>query len=80
MKPPKPTYLSIFALSPDNTNKLFGIVYITLSGVIDIVISATGPWSRRQSYDELCLCNLRPTISPILMGWLPKDGSLTLSF
>ncbi|KAJ9048227.1 hypothetical protein DSO57_1037128 [Entomophthora muscae] len=33
------------ASSPDHTGKLFGIVYITLTGVIDTIILAAGPWS-----------------------------------
>ncbi|KAJ9076978.1 hypothetical protein DSO57_1021165 [Entomophthora muscae] len=37
------------ASSPDlltnHTGKLFGIVYITLTGVIDTIIPVTGPWS-----------------------------------
>ncbi|KAJ9072469.1 hypothetical protein DSO57_1027197 [Entomophthora muscae] len=37
------------ASSPDlptnHTGKLFGIVYITLTGVVDTIIPATGPWS-----------------------------------
>ncbi|KAJ9069839.1 hypothetical protein DSO57_1014515 [Entomophthora muscae] len=29
----------------DHTNKLFGIVYITLTGVIDTIVPAAGLWS-----------------------------------
>ncbi|KAJ9064276.1 hypothetical protein DSO57_1032227 [Entomophthora muscae] len=32
-------------LSTNHSGKLFGIVYITLTGVIDTIILAAGPWS-----------------------------------
>ncbi|KAJ9051935.1 hypothetical protein DSO57_1039156, partial [Entomophthora muscae] len=32
-------------LPTNHTDKLFGIVYITLTGVIDTIILAAGPWS-----------------------------------
>ncbi|KAJ9082873.1 hypothetical protein DSO57_1000859 [Entomophthora muscae] len=32
-------------LPTDHTGKLFGIVYITLTGVIDTIVPAAGPWS-----------------------------------
>ncbi|KAJ9087079.1 hypothetical protein DSO57_1036857 [Entomophthora muscae] len=32
-------------LPTDHTSKLFGIVYITLTGVVDTVVPAAGPWS-----------------------------------
>ncbi|KAJ9055729.1 hypothetical protein DSO57_1000589 [Entomophthora muscae] len=32
-------------LPTDHTSKLFGIVYITLTGVVDTIILAAGPWS-----------------------------------
>ncbi|KAJ9059982.1 hypothetical protein DSO57_1035762 [Entomophthora muscae] len=48
MEPPV-TPKPIPAFSPDlltdHTGKLFGIVYITLTGVIDTIILAAGPWS-----------------------------------
>ncbi|KAJ9057429.1 hypothetical protein DSO57_1022847 [Entomophthora muscae] len=42
---PKPLPVSASKLSLDHTNKLFGIVYIPLTGVIDTIIPAAGPWS-----------------------------------
>ncbi|KAJ9052077.1 hypothetical protein DSO57_1037784 [Entomophthora muscae] len=32
-------------LPTDHLGKLFGIVYITLTGMIDTIIPAAGPWS-----------------------------------
>ncbi|KAJ9056252.1 hypothetical protein DSO57_1035139, partial [Entomophthora muscae] len=43
--PPKPMPASLPDLPTDHTGKLFGIVYITLTGVIDTIIPAAGPWS-----------------------------------
>ncbi|KAJ9076206.1 hypothetical protein DSO57_1028433 [Entomophthora muscae] len=48
MEPPvisKPIPASTAELPLDHTNKLFGIVYITLTGVIDTIVPAAGPWS-----------------------------------
>ncbi|KAJ9076760.1 hypothetical protein DSO57_1023168 [Entomophthora muscae] len=42
---PKPMPASLPDLPTDHTGKIFGIVYITLTGVIDTIISATSPWS-----------------------------------
>ncbi|KAJ9071908.1 hypothetical protein DSO57_1032650 [Entomophthora muscae] len=42
---PKPMPASAAELPLDHTNKLFGIVYITLTGVIDTIVLTTGPWS-----------------------------------
>ncbi|KAJ9050692.1 hypothetical protein DSO57_1012231 [Entomophthora muscae] len=42
---PKPMPASSFNLPTDHSGKLFGIVYITLTGVIDTIIPAAGPWS-----------------------------------
>ncbi|KAJ9083210.1 hypothetical protein DSO57_1037029 [Entomophthora muscae] len=44
----------------DHTNKLFGIVYITLAGVIDTIILATVLWSWHQSSDGLFPLRLFP--------------------
>ncbi|KAJ9080954.1 hypothetical protein DSO57_1019487 [Entomophthora muscae] len=32
-------------LPTDHTSNLFGIVYITLTGVVDTIVPAAGPWS-----------------------------------
>ncbi|KAJ9071486.1 hypothetical protein DSO57_1036422 [Entomophthora muscae] len=41
---PKPMPSPAIKLSLDHTNKLFGIVYITITGVIDTIVPAAGPW------------------------------------
>ncbi|KAJ9081863.1 hypothetical protein DSO57_1010533 [Entomophthora muscae] len=41
---PKPIPASSAELPLDHTNKLFGIVYITLKGVIDTIAPAVSPW------------------------------------
>ncbi|KAJ9049437.1 hypothetical protein DSO57_1024445 [Entomophthora muscae] len=41
---PKPMPASTAKLLLDHTNKLFGIMYITLTGVIDTIVPAAGPW------------------------------------
>ncbi|KAJ9071597.1 hypothetical protein DSO57_1035438 [Entomophthora muscae] len=42
---PKSMPASLPDLPTDHTIKLFGIVYITLTGVINTIIPAAGPWS-----------------------------------
>ncbi|KAJ9071924.1 hypothetical protein DSO57_1032485 [Entomophthora muscae] len=42
---PKPMPASAAKLPLDHTNKLFGIVYVTLTGVIDTIVPAAGLWS-----------------------------------
>ncbi|KAJ9076641.1 hypothetical protein DSO57_1024189 [Entomophthora muscae] len=42
---PKPMPASTAKLPLDHTNKLFGIVYITLTEVIDTIVPAAGLWS-----------------------------------
>ncbi|KAJ9063781.1 hypothetical protein DSO57_1037319 [Entomophthora muscae] len=42
---PKPMPASSPNLPTDHTGKMFRIVYITLTGVIDIIIPAAGLWS-----------------------------------
>ncbi|KAJ9068411.1 hypothetical protein DSO57_1028987 [Entomophthora muscae] len=67
---PKPMPASAPDLPTNHTCKLFGIVYITLTGVIDTIIPAAGPWSwvgKSASY----LLNLAP-----LLWWaLPAKNS-----
>ncbi|KAJ9059866.1 hypothetical protein DSO57_1037052 [Entomophthora muscae] len=41
---PKPMSASAAELSMDHTNKPFGIIYNTLTGVIDTIVPATGLW------------------------------------
>ncbi|KAJ9061340.1 hypothetical protein DSO57_1021527 [Entomophthora muscae] len=48
MKPlvtPKPKPASLPDLPTNHTSKLFGIVFITLTGVVDIIVPAASPWS-----------------------------------
>ncbi|KAJ9048083.1 hypothetical protein DSO57_1037837 [Entomophthora muscae] len=88
---PKPMPASAPNLPTDHTGKLFGIVYITLTGVIDTIIPAAGPWSwvgKSASY----LLKLAPLLwwalpaktwpeLPLKMtGRPPKAGSLTMIF
>ncbi|KAJ9063597.1 hypothetical protein DSO57_1039215 [Entomophthora muscae] len=42
---PKPMPASSPNLPTNHTSKLFGIVYITFTGVVDTVVPAAGPWS-----------------------------------
>ncbi|KAJ9072790.1 hypothetical protein DSO57_1023507 [Entomophthora muscae] len=42
---PKPMPASLPDFPTNHYGKLFGIVYITLTGVIDTIIPATGLWS-----------------------------------
>ncbi|KAJ9074881.1 hypothetical protein DSO57_1001868 [Entomophthora muscae] len=42
---PKPMPASSPDFSTTHTSKLFGIVYITLTGVVDTIAPAAGPWS-----------------------------------
>ncbi|KAJ9063734.1 hypothetical protein DSO57_1037845 [Entomophthora muscae] len=76
-------------LPTNHTGKLFGIVYITLTGVIDTIIPAAGPWSwveKSASYlfklaplcDGHCLQKTQPGSPLETTGWLPKTGFLTV--
>ncbi|KAJ9072279.1 hypothetical protein DSO57_1029286 [Entomophthora muscae] len=89
---PKPMPESAAKLPLDYTNKLFGIVHITLTGVIDTIIPTTGLWSwlgKSMSY----LIKLAPifwwalstppvthqfpdTSKPADQGWFPENGPL----
>ncbi|KAJ9049468.1 hypothetical protein DSO57_1024045 [Entomophthora muscae] len=86
---PKPMPASAPDLPANHTGKLFGIVYITLTGVIDTIILAASPWSwvgKAASYflklARLLLWAL-PARNPVDLPlkttvWPPKTGSLTL--
>ncbi|KAJ9081849.1 hypothetical protein DSO57_1010522 [Entomophthora muscae] len=77
MEPPitlKPMPASAAKLPLDHTNKLFGIVYITLTGVIDTIVPAAGPWSwlgKSMSY----LIKLAP-----ILWWALPTQSATRQF
>ncbi|KAJ9074486.1 hypothetical protein DSO57_1005804 [Entomophthora muscae] len=61
------------------TDKLFGIVYITLTGVIDTIIPAAGPWSWLAPLLWWTLPAKTPVqVTPENGGWLLKTGSLTM--
>ncbi|KAJ9069028.1 hypothetical protein DSO57_1022649 [Entomophthora muscae] len=75
-------------LPTDHTGKLFRIVYITLTGVIDTIISVSGPWSWvRKSVSYLfklvpllwwALPAKTPAqVTPENEGWPPETGFLT---
>ncbi|KAJ9060721.1 hypothetical protein DSO57_1027935 [Entomophthora muscae] len=42
---PKPMPASLPDLPTNHTGKLFGIMYITLTGVVDTILPAASPWS-----------------------------------
>ncbi|KAJ9087257.1 hypothetical protein DSO57_1034872 [Entomophthora muscae] len=68
---PKPMPASAAKLPLDHTNKLFGIVYITLTGVIDTIVPAASPWlwvGKSMSY----LIKL----APILWWALPTQSAI----
>ncbi|KAJ9060303.1 hypothetical protein DSO57_1032203 [Entomophthora muscae] len=89
---PKPMPASAAELPLDHTNKLFGIVYITLTGVIDTIVPAAGLWlwvGKSMSY----LIKLAPilwwalptqsetrqfpnTSKPANQGWFPDTGNI----
>ncbi|KAJ9082327.1 hypothetical protein DSO57_1005469 [Entomophthora muscae] len=71
---PKPMPSSAAELPLDHTNKLFGIVYITLTGVIYTIAPATSPWSwvsKSMSY----LIKLAP-----ILWWALPTQSANLQF
>ncbi|KAJ9071170.1 hypothetical protein DSO57_1000175 [Entomophthora muscae] len=85
---PKPMPASSPDLLTGHTIKLFGIVYITLTGVVDTIILAAGLWSlvgKSASYLLKlapllwwpCLQKPRPKLSPKTAGQPPKSGFLT---
>ncbi|KAJ9065592.1 hypothetical protein DSO57_1017858 [Entomophthora muscae] len=68
---PKPMPASAAELPLDHTNKLFVIVYITLTGVIDTIVSTTGPWSWM---GKLMSCLIK--LAPILWWALPTQSAI----
>ncbi|KAJ9069440.1 hypothetical protein DSO57_1018519 [Entomophthora muscae] len=71
---PKPMPASDTELPLDHTNKLFGIVYITLTGVIDTIVPAASLWSwvgKSMSY----LIKLAP-----ILWWALLTQSTTCQF
>ncbi|KAJ9087196.1 hypothetical protein DSO57_1035527 [Entomophthora muscae] len=86
---PKPIPASLPNLPTNHTSKLFGIVYITLTGKIDTTIPAAGLLSWVGKFVSY-LFNLAPLlwwalaaknlawVTPGTTGQLPNNGSLTL--
>ncbi|KAJ9081232.1 hypothetical protein DSO57_1016914 [Entomophthora muscae] len=71
---PKPMPASAAKLPLDHTNKLFGIVYITLTRVIDTIVPAAGLWlwlGKSMSY----LIKLAP-----ILWWALPTQSATRQF
>ncbi|KAJ9053722.1 hypothetical protein DSO57_1021513 [Entomophthora muscae] len=80
--PLTPKMMPLFAseLPLDNFNKLFGIFNITLSGVIETIIPASGLWSwvgTSMLYNQFYVGLFLPGQSHKTTGRLPKAGSLT---
>ncbi|KAJ9051698.1 hypothetical protein DSO57_1002397 [Entomophthora muscae] len=84
---PKPMPAPTAELPLDHTNKLFRIVYITLTGVIDTIVPATGLWlwlGKSMSYliklapilwwalpTQSATCQFPDTSKPANQGWFP---------
>ncbi|KAJ9061156.1 hypothetical protein DSO57_1023285 [Entomophthora muscae] len=85
---PKPMPASAAELPLDHTNKLFGIVYITLTGVIDTIVPAAGTWlwlGKSMSYliklapilwwalpTQSATCQFPDTSKLASQGWFPE--------
>ncbi|KAJ9055376.1 hypothetical protein DSO57_1004580 [Entomophthora muscae] len=67
---PKPMPSSAAELLLDHTNKLFGILYITLTVVIDTIVPATGLWS----WVGKSMCYL-VKLAPIFWWALPTQSA-----
>ncbi|KAJ9082311.1 hypothetical protein DSO57_1005761 [Entomophthora muscae] len=76
---PKPMPASSPDLPTNHTSKLFGIVYITLTGMVDIIVPAAGPWSWLLSCGGPFLQKPQPKLPPETVGQPPETGSLTVS-
>ncbi|KAJ9082088.1 hypothetical protein DSO57_1007683 [Entomophthora muscae] len=89
---PKPMPASTTKLLLDHTSKLFGIVYITLTGVIDTIVPAAGPWlwlGKSMSYlvklapilwwalpTQSAICQFPDASKPASQGWFPDTRKL----
>ncbi|KAJ9075142.1 hypothetical protein DSO57_1039000 [Entomophthora muscae] len=85
---PKPMPASAAKLPLDHTNKFFGIVYITLTGVIDTIVPANNPWLwvvKSMSYliklapilwwalpIQSATCQFPNASKPANQGWFPE--------
>ncbi|KAJ9075714.1 hypothetical protein DSO57_1033206 [Entomophthora muscae] len=88
---PKPMPASTTKPPLDHTNKLFGIIYITLTGVIDTIVPAAGPWlwvGKSMSYliklalilwwalpTQSTICQFPNASKPADQGWFPDRES-----
>ncbi|KAJ9062691.1 hypothetical protein DSO57_1008142 [Entomophthora muscae] len=91
---PKPMPASAAEFPLDHTNKLFGIVYIILTGVIDTIVPAAGLWSwlgKSMSYliklapilwwalpTQSATCQFPDTSEPASQGLLPDKKAATI--
>ncbi|KAJ9063690.1 hypothetical protein DSO57_1038286, partial [Entomophthora muscae] len=66
---PKPMPTSLPNLPANHSGKLFGIVYITLTGAIDTIIPAAGPWSWVRKLASYLL-----NLAPLLWWALPAKN------
>ncbi|KAJ9064913.1 hypothetical protein DSO57_1025439 [Entomophthora muscae] len=89
---PKPMPTSAAKLLLDHTNKLFGIVYITLTGVIDTIVPTVGLWlwlGKSISYliklapilwwallTQSATCQFPDAREPASQGWFPDKISV----
>ncbi|KAJ9060377.1 hypothetical protein DSO57_1031546 [Entomophthora muscae] len=77
---PKPMPASAPKIPLDHTNKLFGIVYITLTGLIDTIVPAASLWSWVGNTNPLvgsshtvCTCQFPNTSELANQGWFPDN-------
>ncbi|KAJ9077230.1 hypothetical protein DSO57_1018772 [Entomophthora muscae] len=86
---PKPMPASATELPLDHTNKLFGIVYITLTGVIDTIVPTASLWlwmGKSMSYliklapilwwalpTQSVTCQFPNASNPASQGWFPES-------
>ncbi|KAJ9064981.1 hypothetical protein DSO57_1024818 [Entomophthora muscae] len=76
---PKPKPASAAELPLDHTNKLFGIIFITLTGIIDNIVPAAGPWSWLAPIlwwallTQSVTCQFPNTNKPVDQGWFPES-------
>ncbi|KAJ9056191.1 hypothetical protein DSO57_1035714 [Entomophthora muscae] len=78
----KPMPASLPDFPTNHSGKLFGIVYITLTGMIDTIIPAAGLWSwvgkSLLSYGGPCPLKHQPKLPQKTTGRLSNTGSLTI--
>ncbi|KAJ9050969.1 hypothetical protein DSO57_1009057 [Entomophthora muscae] len=70
---PKPMPASAAKLKLDHTNKLFEIVYITLTGVIDTIVPAADPWLWWALPTQSATRQFPNTSELANQGWFPDN-------